>query len=931
MLMSPLLALFACVLAAPSAPPFAVQVAPFTDAVPSRGIERLTMPKADPVKGTLGNGIHPTTSIDLKGLRLNPAEGLISFWVRPAWPGNDGIRHRLVATQEAGGRRLVIEKAANGLLRAEIVTPSGRTVARADATRWQPNVWRHIAVGWISNKGRNVGLALWVDRVAADGPVTPYGVFDETAMPAGLILGDATSECDFDELIVRPDLAADERHGMVGCVYRDYFRTAPYDAIRLDLEPTRVPSDARAVAGHEKQFGLMGRRDGRWEPVVENVVRYSQWAYFDAKPLIRWSTSDPSVATIAPSGRLKVLSPGACLVRAEFHGLTATYRLSVIAADRPDLGVICIELHPRYRNDAVRNRIMPGEQTTARVRFGNFGTKALEPGAEVRFALIREVNGNYQLDRADKPETVMRAVLDRRLAPGEETSVEFRWPFPSHRTWMKLELDPGNRIDELCEANNTIAELTDARPVQMGYTAKALRECLESRKLNHVGSFSYYDWLRAEKLRMDVMLREAVWPTTGPNGVEEAYRIDAFTELKGGNWDEEPYRKNEVYFDGGFPVNEPVDLMAIDCAIIHEFGHTMLSQPDLYGYPVSAGNVLLTDQAGKPVAGSPELPVVRGDDTLPASPGVNVACYVGYPSLMDGCQLWLHSSQAGHIMHYRGYRQDRFWGTQGRLIPTRANWLLLTDADDQPLKGAAVYVYHVSQAPVQDSGAKFFADRPKFVGNTDDEGRFVFPGETDADWDDPETDEVDGARPVWNPFGTPASDTAFTPNVWEVEGLLLLKIVSGSRTEYRFMDLTQFNDAYLSGNTVLGVYTIRTSLPACERPVEIVRKPVPEAIRKVNKAPVAVAPGQMTVRCGQEFVIDGSRSYDPEGQPLLYRWNVGEGWLMGSLSQGPTLKLTAPDQPKQLEYKLWVLDGVRSSEPAIIKVNVVKEQPQPSP
>ena len=35
--------------------------------------------------------------------------------------------------------------------------------------------------------------------------------------------------------------------------------------------------------------------------------------------------------------------------------------------------------------------------------------------------------------------------------------------------------------------------------------------------------------------------------------------------------------------------------------------------------------------------------------------------------------------------------------------------------------------------------------------------------------------------------------------------------------------------------------------------------------------------------------------------------------------------LKAPDQPKQLEYKLWVLDGVRSSEPAIIKVNVVRE------
>ena len=914
-----------CLTAMQSNAALSIQTASFTDAKVAAAVERLQSGPIPSCPGALGRGVRPSDAVRLTGLRMNPTEGLIGIWIRPAWPGADGKRHRILATEPAAGRQLVLEKAPNGLLRAEIRTPQGMTVARADASRWRAREWRHIVIGWISNKGRNVGLALWVDRVASDGPITPYGVWDAGAMPAALILGDATSECDYDELIVRPDLSAEGRYGMIACVYRDYLRTAPYDAIRFDLEPTRVPSDSRAVAGHEKQLGLMGRKAGGWEPVVENVVRYSQWAYFDAKPLIVWSTDDPSIATINDQGRLKAVKPGKTVVRAVFHGMTATYPLTVIAADRPDLGVIGIELLPRYRNDAVKNRPAPGETVTARVRFGNFGTVALPPGAQIRLSLVPERNGNYRLDPNEKPASTFGSATDRALAPGEEAAAEFRWPFPERSTWMKLELDPGNRIEEICEANNAIAELTDARPVQMGYAPKVLRECLTERKINHVGSFSYYDWIRAEKLRMDVMLREAVWPTTGPNGVEEAYRIDAFTELKGGEWDNEPYRKQEILFDGGFPVNEPVDLMAIDCAIIHEFGHTMLSQPDLYGYPVSASNVLITDADGKPIAGTPELPIVRGNDTLPASPGVNVACYVGYPSLMDGCQLWLHSSQAGHIMHYKGYRQDRFWGTQGRLIPTRANWLMITDVNDEPLKGAAVYVYHVSQAPVQDSGAKFFADRPKFIGHTDDEGRFAFPGDTDEDWDDPETDETDGSKPVWNPFGTPASDTAFTPNVWEVEGLLLIRIVADDRTEYRFMDLTQFNDAFLSGNQVLGIYPLRTSLPPCRKETPIVRKPVPEAVRKVNKAPVAAAPAEMTVRCGEEFVIDGSKSYDPEGQPLLFRWNVGEGWLMGNLSQSSTLKQTAPNEPKDLEYKLWVLDGVRSSEPVIVKVRVVKE------
>ncbi len=900
-----------------------LQVAPFTDSLYGPAASRLAMSgQARRAPGSCGTGVSGTARLD--GLALNPVEGSIGVWVKPAWRGDDGKRHRLWATEEAGGRRLVVEKSERGLLRAELTTPAGLTVARADVSGWKPGEWHFVVVGWVSNKGANVGLPLWVDKVAVDGPVTPHGVFDPKAMPPALILGDGTTGAAFDELVVRPNLKAEGAYGMVACVYRDYFRGAPYDAIQIDLEPTRVPSERRAVAGMQKQLGVLARRGGQWEPIVENVVRYSQWAYFDAKPLITWSSSDPSVATVDANGRVSGLKPGSCAITARFRGRQASYPLTVISADKPDADAICIELLPRYRSDAVKDRPAPGETVTARVRIGNFGPETLRAGTHARLSLVPHTPRDYRFHASTRPSRTMEAVLEKALAPGEEAAVEFRFPFPAASTWMKVDLDPANAVDELCEANNSVCELTDARPVHMGYRPKDLRAFLEQKRVNHIGSLSLYDWIRGEKLRMDVMLREAVYPTTGPNGVEEAYRIDAFTPLQGGNWDDEPYNKEGVWFDGGFPVNEDIDPMAVDCAIIHEFGHVILSQPDLYGYPVTAQNVFLTDGAGKPAAGSPELPIVRGDSTLPASPGVNVPCYVGYPSLMDGCQLWLHPSQAGHVMHYRGYRPDRFWGTQGRLIPTRANWLMVTDAQDQPLKGAAVYVYHVAQAPVQDSGAKYFADRPKFMGNTDDEGRFTFPNDTDEDWDDPETDEADGAKPVWNPFGTPATDTAFTPNVWEVEGLLLLKVVSGDQVEYRFMDLTQFNTAYLSGDTVCGKHTLRTSLLPSPTPTPLVRKTVPEAVRKVNKAPVAVAPSELTVKCGQEFEIDASKSYDPEGQPLIFRWNLSGEWLREDLGHAAVLKLTAPKEPKEIAYRLWVLDGVRCSQAVDIKVKVVR-------
>jgi len=104
----------------------------------------------------------------------------------------------------------------------------------------------------------------------------------------------------------------------------------------------------------------------------------------------------------------------------------------------------------------------------------------------------------------------------------------------------------------------------------------------------------------------------------------------------------------------------------------------------------------------------------------------------------------------------------------------------------------------------------------------------------------------------------------------------------------------------------------------------VVRKPIPDAIRETNQRPVAVAPAEMTVRCGQEFEIDGSKSSDPEGQPLYYRWSEKMPRPPLDLHQGPILRLQAPDKPDTIEYRLWVLDGLRCSEPATIKVNVVE-------
>jgi hypothetical protein len=313
---------------------------------------------------------------------------------------------------------------------------------------------------------------------------------------------------------------------------------------------------------------------------------------------------------------------------------------------------------------------------------------------------------------------------------------------------------------------------------------------------------------------------------------------------------------------------------------------------------------------------------------------VNDPCDVGYNPLMVACHQWLHPANAGQAHYYRSYRGPRFWGTQGRNIPDREHFLKIYDVNDEPLAGAAVYVYHVTQTGARDAGSKFFADRPKFVGHTDKDGRYQFPGTTDRDWDDPDTDLVEGEWPVWNPFGRAKTttgsppDTAFTPNVWCVEGLLLVKIVSGDQTEFEWMPMTEFNveffKGYVTGNTHRGTYVMRTDLKPSPGETPLVRPEIPEAIRTTNLAPIATASvTELTVGPGEEFTIDGSTSRDPEAQPLIYRWDM-RGPFDPRVSDQPVYKGKAPRDPGEYECVFYVIDGLRASEPVWIKLTVAK-------
>ena len=950
--------LVACVTYAKTEPVAAT--AWFTDVEVEARVETAKpVPALPEAPGTLGKGVRLTNAVPVENPALAQPLGYIAFWLKPDWNGNDGKTRRLLRIGDPGKNGLLVEKSDLGILRFVMASPKRISAARTDVSDWQAGEWHHVAVYWKSIRGKPVCLTLWIDTWVKDGPVTGDNVFlDPAAMDdARVWIGEMTSEAVMDELIMRNTLKTkiSTSNKPNGLILRDYFRTAPYRAIRIDPEPARVPAERRVIAGFKKAFGLEARRGTEWKDVVNTITQYSNWGGFDAKPYITWSTSNEKIATVDKHGLVTGQEVGRCTLTAGFRGMKAAYDLQVIRVEQPDLDLAFVERARRYRSDRVKTNPAPGERVTSIANIYNMGYKSVPAGTGVKFELFPALNRNYRVDldeeKLAKPET--RTI--GALAPMEHTTASVSWSWPETPIWVRVTVDPENTVKELCEVNNRKCSLNTARPMRWGYIPDVVKQLHEEKTITVVGSFSAFDWIGAEMWWVETLQREAVYPWTSPDGVQDSVRLDQIAKEsdilagKGQFKDLAPREEMDAaYWDGGWPHGKINDPFVVLAGMVHECGHVMLKLPDLYGYPMAGNRVFLRDENGELYEGGELLPYIHERWLrLPRAPNAGTMnCGVGYASLMSQCHLWLNEESAAKIQHYAGFRGDAFWGSQSRLIPTWQNIALVLDINDRPLPGAAVYVYQVNNPPgMQSAAAKYFYDRVKFMGNTDEDGQFVFPKKTDKDWDDPGTDEGEGSINVWNPFGrVPGSGQAMpdvpnTPTCWGVTGLLLLKIVNGDQTEFHWMDLGQFNVAYVM-DPLRGVYTIRTSLRPSKGETPLVRKEVPEAIRKQNLAPVVIVNAEgaslvkkgnnyeLTLVCGQEFTLDGSASHDPEGQPMaLYEWNIrGRPAPVPRSATGPVYPGKAPRTAGETRMLFFVNDGIRSSKPTWIKIKVVEKE-----
>lgn len=915
--------------------------------------------------------------------------GTVSFWIRPNWNGkvaSGGSNHILVkvGTPTSSGNGFQIEaNNTTGLLRFIMVgkngTPVKMTVCRADISSWVSGDWHHVQVAWFpkydeaTQTNKPTGMGIWIDRVPVASCLFGGTAFFSRASTDGKIyVGDASSNAYMDELILRDTLAEytyPDRYNEGGnpIAYRDYFRTAPYTAIQISSTPQLVSSDNRVVAGYNKQFCITATRTvnvTQGTSTTERITNHDGdrvWGEFDARDYINWSTTNSSIASIinTVSGEpflrnvVHGNAAGTCNINASFRGLNATaYPLTVISVNNPDLDLLFVERTPRYRQFATKNKPAPGDVVTFTANIGNFGYANLATGSTVKYEFMTDTNGNYLPDDSwGTPTTHTLGAINAGVGVGRSSHIQdtMTWTWTNTPTFLRVTLTPPGGTTELCNGNNSRTFLIQGRQVIWGYGRDSqgygdndtnFVNDYNNRTMNLVGSFSDYDWCQANVDRLAQLMRDAKYTTTSTTiGITDSAYVDDFLTVDEYFADRDTgLNPDGSLYDGGFEEMWETR-MVLSTGNIHEMGHNVFGLFDLYGHDIACWNMLVKNSSGVPYALTPVYPNVSPfGDTWHTVGAWSSATFsfqdpvaIGRTPLMIANDLWLEPHSAGWVQKNAGTRQGGKFFEQnvGTYIPT-TNKIQFYDKNDAVLKYAAVYVYQCVNTGYFMLGNKYYPDRQKFFGTTNTSGLFTFPTTTGSYWDDWDTTGVEGAKTCAKPFNRGASGTVLaSPPSWQTGEMLLLKVVGlNGEVEFHTLPLTEFNAAYMAGNTSTATYTIRTNLTSNTaapsqvapyttyaggiRPVSRVRFNGVTYTTKIdegqpdsdynNLADIYVDLTGSPVTAGSTLNFDGSVSSDYEGRALVYRWDAP--FIAATTS---TLAFTAPSG--YFEVKYYVSDG----------------------
>jgi len=462
--------------------------------------------------------------------------------------------------------------------------------------------------------------------------------------------------------------------------------------------------------------------------------------------------------------------------------------------DSPDLSVRYIHRDPAYRRYCVDYQAgrpylcpgseheqrwpAPGEPVTYTAYVANVGNLATGP-----FTFTWTLNGQP-----------VQTGLWRNLAPGAEITLTLAttWPAspPSADQTIALRVGLATPYPEITLANNTLTDAIHALSLDVlvhpyVYDAFAVRPNLR-------GSWSFEDWFQAQLAQMNQRLAAAIYPVS-PAGIPDRVRLDRLTVGLTRNSDTSPALATDgswTFWVADDNHHSPVDesrlsaenyatffSQTIDWGLIHELTH-QLGVIDLYQIGLSAP---LNDQ----LLGADGLPLLMG--TRWPHPGLMAGGDVTpYPD-----STYYSSHTAGGLVTNSGDRRG-YYGEYLFDLPHQIA-LDLRDNRGNPLAGATLRAYQVFN-PVIDP-------TPVFTVTSDHNGHLHLPN-----------------RPVGAPVTTATGHTLRDNPFGLIDvvgrnGLLLLRLSRDGFLEDRWLDITEPNLAYWSGQTETYTITWTTRLP----------------------------------------------------------------------------------------------------------------------
>ncbi len=372
--------------------------------------------------------------------------------------------------------------------------------------------------------------------------------------------------------------------------------------------------------------------------------------------------------------------------------------------------------------------------------------------------------------------TIASGKIGDSLPVGKEATVQLKWKWQTGRHTIKFIADPLFKIRDLTLTNNSREDAIDAWSLIFAVDRNVYDAFNKLR--NIVGTRSFEDWAQWHIDRMNNLFATSpgVSMSTSSNPIRPAVRCDGVVVVD--NIDQ-AWEKTlgtgiaplKAGYDGAWSFGPRENYAEwagnADWGLIHEWGHQLG----------------LTDEYALDRPGFENF--VPNEDGFPLLVG-HRSSQAGY--MMHGHGPTLFSPLTEQALIYQVGRRRGFYGDYYFVMP-KISKLRIHDNTGKPLAKTMIEIW-------QDHDGRFDG-KPLTSGSTDSRGLITLPNRPA-----PHIKTDQGFEQIDNPFGK--------INVVGAGDTLLLKLKSGGSTEYRFMDIAEFNIARFLDHSDVHIFDIPT-------------------------------------------------------------------------------------------------------------------------